>query len=130
MLMKSEEGPLQRRKVKVVISFAEQVTNSSTVSLVFLVLGILLGRSLKAANNVGGVIPRNTVRTSDESANPFTLTIDVQILIGVTLTVQAGVQVIFDDGHFKILVRGASQTEGKAQSPFYFQVRNEVIPNA
>ena len=89
------------------------------VSRIFLILSILLCQS-QAATNVGGVLLQNTVWTSDGRANPYTLTRDVQIPIGVTLTIRAGVQVIFDNGDFEFSVKGALRIEGTAARSVQF----------
>jgi hypothetical protein len=97
----------------------KQVTNSNMGSRIFLILTILLGRS-QAATNVGGILLRDTVWPSVGSANPYTFTGDVQIPFNVTLTIKAGVQVIFDNGDFEFFVKGALKIEGTAAKPVQF----------
>ena len=107
------------------VSYAEQIVSNNMVSRIFLILGILLGQS-QAMTNVGGVLLRDTVWSSGGSANPYTLTRDVQIPMSVTLFIKAGVQVIFESGDFGILVRGALKIEGTAAKPVQFFGRKSI----
>ena len=91
----------------------------AVISRIFFILIILLGQS-QAATNVSGVLLQNTMWTSDDGANPFMLTEDVQIPFNVTLTIQGGVQVIFDAGNFELLIKGALKVEGTAKQPVEF----------
>ena len=93
--------------------------NATVVSLILFILSILL-KQAETATNVGGLLLRSAVWTSDEGANPYTLTRDVQIPIDVTLTIRAGVQVVFEAGNFQLLIKGALRVEGTAKQPVEF----------
>lgn len=101
------------------VSYAEHVASNSMVSRILVILSILLGQS-QAATNVGGVLLVNTVWNSSGNANPYIFTRDVQVPFNATLTIRAGVQVIFDNGDFEIFVKGALKIEGTAAKPVQF----------
>lgn len=60
---------------------------------------------IQAGTNVGGVFQTNTVW--NQAGSPYYLTDNIGIPSNVSLTIQAGVRVIFGlNGSFKILIRG------------------------
>ena len=113
--MRSEEDYAYKDEAEV-LRCAEEGASNNMISRIFFVLSILLGQS-QAATNVGGILLRNTVWISNGTANPYTFTNDVQVPFNVTLTIRAGVQVIFDGGDFEIFVKGALKIEGTAAKP-------------
>ncbi|CAF1366704.1 unnamed protein product, partial [Rotaria sp. Silwood1] len=74
----------------------------------------------QALTNVGGVLLQDTVWSSSGNANPYYLINHVQVPYNASLTIQAGVQVIFGSGNFEILVKGVLKVQGTANKPVHF----------
>ncbi len=84
--------------------------------ITILVGGLLLLKDAQADTYVSGTINVNTTWTNADS--PYTLTGDVTINNGVTLTVQSGVTVNF--GSYKIYVNGILNARGTSDSKIVF----------
>ena len=83
-------------------------------------LGFLNG-FIHAATNVGGVLLTNTIWSNTSSANLYRLISNVQIPRNVTLIIQAGVTVKFDQGDFEMFVKGSIQILGTSGKPVIFE---------
>lgn len=81
----------------------------------YVILSVLL--AVGSGVYVGGPIFRDTTWTRTKS--PYVLTRDYQVPVGVRLTIQAGVEVRFDE-NFQILVRGKLTAQGTAAQPVQF----------
>ncbi|CAF1149423.1 unnamed protein product [Rotaria sordida] len=74
----------------------------------------------QASTNVGGMLLQNTIWSRSGGANPYYLISNVYVPRNVTLTIQAGVQILFDRGDFEILVKGFLHVQGTASNPVQF----------
>jgi hypothetical protein len=88
-------------------------------SLIILLFAAAFSGS-QALTNVGGVLLQNTVWSSTGSANPYYLINYVHVPFNVTLTIQAGVQIIFQNADSQILVKGVLKVQGTATNPVRF----------
>ncbi|CAF1290486.1 unnamed protein product [Rotaria sordida] len=74
----------------------------------------------QASTNVGGMLLQNTIWSRSGGANPYYVISNVYVPRNVTLTIQAGVQILFDRGDFEILVKGFLHVQGTASNPVQF----------
>ncbi len=91
--------------------------------LAALPLGLALARP-RADTTVGGPILSDTVWTAANS--PYIVTSNINVLSGVTLTVQAGTIVKFNAG-FKLQVNGQLIVNGTSEAPVVF-TSNQATP--
>ncbi|CAF3751184.1 unnamed protein product [Rotaria socialis] len=89
------------------------------LSLSIILFASIFCRS-QALTNVGGVLLQDTVWSSTGNANPYYLVNDVQVPYNSTLTIQAGVQIIFGSGNLEILIKGVLKVQGTANNPVCF----------
>lgn len=88
-----------------------------SVCFVIVLMAFGLPSNVQAATTVGGPILSDTVWNA--SGSPYHVTSNLNVLTGVTLTIQSGVTLKFDPG-FKLLVNGALVVEGSADAPVIF----------
>ena len=88
-------------------------------SFIIIFFASILSRS-EALTNVGGVLLQNTIWSSNGNANPYYLISDVYVPRNVTLIIRPGVQILFNNGDFEILVKGFLQVNGNALNPVLF----------
>jgi len=94
--------------------------------IVITVGGLLFLEDTRAVTSINGTISANTTWTRADS--PYTLTGDVIISSGVTLTVQSGVTVNF--GSYKIYVNGILNAQGTSDSKIVFSgngISNSIV---
>jgi hypothetical protein len=77
---------------------------------------MLFFNAAQSLTNVGGVLLSNTIWTSSGNANPYYLVRDVQIPRGISLTIEAGVEICFNKGDFEIFVKGFLHIQGTAEN--------------
>ena len=81
---------------------------------------VLFFNGIQSLTNVGGVLLSNAIWTSSGNANPYDLVRDVQIPRGITLTIEAGVEICFNKGDFEIFVKGFLHVQGTSSRPVLF----------
>lgn len=97
-------------------------TFSKKMSLVASVLLVCLIQ-LSAQTNVSGILTANTTWTKAQS--PYTLTGNVGVQSGVTLTIEPGVVV---KGNYSLQVKGTLIAKGTAGDSVYFQGASDLRP--
>jgi hypothetical protein len=74
---------------------------------------------LTGRTRVGGVLSDDTVWT--KANNPYHLIADVQVHRIATLTISAGVRIIYDNlSDFEVLVKGSLRVQGTSEEPVIF----------
>jgi parallel beta-helix repeat protein len=105
----------------------KQLEHSIRLTLVFvLIIPLLLAskQTAQAATSVGGPIITDTTWTLENS--PYIVTASVVVSAGVTLTIQPGVTVKFDNG-YSLQVNGGLIAQGTALQPIAF-TSNQASP--
>lgn len=90
----------------------------------FIVCVCLLPLSASSQTNVGGTITQDAHWTL--SGSPYTLTSTVGIINGITLTIDAGVQVT---GNYDLLIKGALVMNGSPNSHISVQATRVLFKN-
>ena len=99
--------------------------------LVFMLLFFFLYLPNSLADDVNGIIAEDTIWITDDS--PYTVTGNVKISEGVTLTIQPGVMVVFQEdirseAGLYIRVEGTLKAQGTKTAPIIFTAQNKAFP--
>ena len=103
-----------KKRVLIILCLQRRKAMKKATGTIF-ILCVLLFPTLSMATNVGGIIDTNTIW--DLANSPYTITSDVQVAEGVSLTIEPGV--IVNGENHKITVWGEVNAIGTDSSKMY-----------